>query len=128
MSADVSQILALARDLAAAGVVAEREAQAVVAKGAINVKNAWRRNAQASAGRHARLYPSTIGYDPVRVMPGFIEAVIGPDKALPQGPLGNLLEYGSIHNPPHNDGGRALLEEEPRFQAAVQALGVGVLR
>jgi hypothetical protein len=127
VSADVSQILALARDLAAAGVVAEREAQAVVSKGALNVKNTWRLNAAASAGRHARYYPSTIGYD-LHVGAGFIEAVVGPDKALPQGPLGNLLEFGSVNNAPHNDGGRALLLEEPRFQAAAAALGIGVLR
>jgi hypothetical protein len=127
MSADVSQILALASEFAAASVEAERQAKAVVSKGALNVKNAWKRNAQASAGRHARYYPSTVGYD-LHGGPGFVEAVIGPDKALPQGPLGNLLEYGSVHNPPHNDGGRALLAEEPRFLAAAEALATGALR
>lgn len=127
MSADISQLLAFGRELASAGAEVNREARGVVSKGALNIKNAWRRNAQATAGRHARYYPSTIGYD-LHVAPGFIEAVIGPDKALPQGPLGNLLEYGSANNPPHNDGGRALLEEEPRFQAAAAALAVGALR
>ncbi len=127
MSADVSQLLALGRELASAGVQVDREAKAVVSKGALNIKNAWRRNAQGTAGRHARYYPSTVGYD-LNVAPGFIEAVIGPDKALPQGPLGNLLEFGSVNNPPHNDAGRARLEEEPRFQAAAAALGVEALR
>jgi hypothetical protein len=44
-------------------------------------------------------------------------AIIGPDKGGPQGALGNLLEYGSVKNPPHRDGGRALDVEEPRFEA-----------
>jgi hypothetical protein len=69
----------------------------------------------------ARLYPASISYD-VTEGPGVVEAEIGPDKGRPQGPLGNLLEFGSAHNPPHNDGGRALDDEEPRFLAQVEAL------
>lgn len=49
-----------------------------------------------------------------------IRAEIGPDKSLPQGPLGNLVEFGSIHNPPHPGGSPALDAEEPRFIQAVE--------
>ena len=49
------------------------------------------------------------------ISPAGLEAEIGPDKSRPQGALGNLLEFGSENNPPHNDGGRALQAEEPRF-------------
>jgi hypothetical protein len=125
--ADVSQLVGLAVDLAASEAAVRQQARAVVSKGALNIKNDWRANARASSGRHARLYPSSIGYD-LHSAAGLIEAVIGPDKGGPQGPLGNLLEFGSVHNPPHNDGGRALLAEEPRFIAAVEALGLTVLR
>jgi hypothetical protein len=126
--ADVSGLLSLAVDLAGASAAVQREAPAVVAKGALNIKNDWRANAIATAGRHARIYPYSIGYDPVVAAAGFVEAIIGPDKEKPQGALGNLLEYGSVNNPPHNDGGRALIAEEPRFIAAVEALGLTVLR
>jgi hypothetical protein len=93
----------------------------VVRKGALNVKNDWRANATSSAGRHARLYPASIGYD-VTQEPDGASAEIGPDKGRPQGALGNLLEFGSANNPPHNDGGRALDAEEPRMVAAVEAV------
>lgn len=100
---------------------AERGMTAVVTRGALNVKNDWRANAAATAGRHGRLYPYSISYD-VTPIPGGAQAEIGPDKSRPQGALGNLLEYGSVHNRPHNDGGRALLAEAPRFAAQVAAL------
>lgn len=91
------------------------------------MKRDWRANAAATAGRHARLYPLSISYD-ITVRPGHgVSAVIGPDKNRMQGPLGNLLEFGSAKNPPHNDGGRALLAEQPRFIAAIEALGEELL-
>jgi hypothetical protein len=54
--------------------------------------------------------------------PDIFAATIGPNKAGPQGALGNLLEYGSVKNPPHNDGGRALASELPRFTAQLEIL------
>jgi hypothetical protein len=116
----VDDLLAAARVLeqAAAGVPAAL--RGVVSKGAVNVKRDWRANARASAGRHAPYYPASIGYDLSRI-PGGATAVVGPDKERKQGALGNLLEYGSVKNPPHNDGGRALAAEEPRMVAAVEA-------
>jgi hypothetical protein len=121
MTADVRELYHLAvafeRNLAEA----ERDMAAVVTRGALNVKNAWRDNAIASAGRHARAYPYSISYD-VTPIPGGAQAEIGPDKGKRQGALGNLLEYGSVNNRPHNDGGRALLAEAPRFAAQVAAL------
>lgn len=123
MTADVSELQALTARIARAGGEVERQAAAVVARGALNIKNDWRANAIRTAGRHARAYPYSIGYDPHPMPGGGARAVIGPDKGLSQGALGNLLEYGSAHNPPHNDGGRALLAEEPLFLAQVERLG-----
>jgi hypothetical protein len=103
--------------------VAEAEPQmvAIVTRGALNVKNAWRSNAMATAGRHARRYPYSISYE-VKPIPGGATAEVGPDKGKRQGALGNLLEFGSKNNPPHNDGGRALIAEGPAFEAHVAAL------
>lgn len=47
-------------------------------------------------------------------------AEIGPDKSLPQGPLGNLLEFGSINNAPRPGGLYAMEKEEPRLIEAVE--------
>lgn len=123
MTADVSELQSLTARLARAGTQAEREAQAVVARGALNIKTSWQANAAATAGRHAPAYPSSIGYDMHPLPGGGARAVIGPDKNLRQGPLGNVLEYGTSRQAGHNDGGRALLTEEPRFLAEVARLG-----
>jgi hypothetical protein len=40
---------------------------------------------------------------------GSVSAEIGPDKRKKQGPLGSLLEFGSVNNPPHPAGGPALV-------------------
>jgi hypothetical protein len=120
---DLSGLDALTADIEGTRAVIEREGRAVVSKGALNIKNDWRTNAMASAGRHARLYPYTINYD-IAQAGGVIEAEIGPDRSKDQlqAALGAILEFGSVKNAPHNDGGRALEAEEPRFQAAVQAV------
>ena len=121
MTADVRQLTALAGVFRSSAVQASLQVQAVVERGALNVKNGWRDNARATAGRHARLYPNSISYD-VRRWPTGASAEIGPDKARPQGALGNLLEFGSVRNPPHLDGLRALQAETPAFLAHIAAV------
>ena len=127
MSIDLHELQALTARLSRAGAEASRQAEQVVARGALNIKNDWRANAIRTAGAHARAYPYSIGYDLHPLPGGGARAVIGPDKGARQGALGNLLEYGSVHNPPHNDGGRALVAEEPRFHAQVALMGGDLL-
>lgn len=127
MSADVRELVQHAQALAGNERAAAQQMRAVVARGALNVKRDWQSNAVTTAGRHARRYPASISYD-LTPLPGGATAEIGPDKARPQGALGNLLEFGSVHNPPHNDGGRALLTEEPRFAAQVAAVAARGMR
>ncbi|MEU1496991.1 hypothetical protein [Streptomyces sp. NPDC005732] len=114
---DMSDVRRLERHLARAVPRARRDTRAVVVRGAMNIKKGWRANARQSAPKHAPAYPSTISYDVARYGQDIVMATIGPDKGGPQGALGNLLEYGSVKNPPHRDGGRALDAEEPRFEA-----------
>ncbi|MFB6977689.1 hypothetical protein [Streptomyces scopuliridis] len=121
MTADTRELYQLANAMARNTGQAETEMASIVTRGALNVKNQWRANAQATAGRHARLYPYTISYD-VHPIPGGATAEIGPDKARLQGPLGNILEYGTSRQAGHNDGGRALIAEHPQFEAHVIAL------
>ncbi|MGW4505693.1 hypothetical protein ACWENO_13740 [Streptomyces sp. NPDC004436] len=121
MTANVRELLQLATVLEANAAQAAHEMTAIVTRGALNVKEGWRANAIASSGRHARRYPYSISYD-VTPIPGGATAEVGPDKDKTQGALGNLLEFGSVNNPPHNDGGRALLVEEPLFAAHVEML------
>lgn len=96
---------------------AQRDTRTVVARGALNIKTEWRQNARASAPKHAPSYPRTVAFDVFTFGPDQVLAIIGPDKGGRQGALGNILEYGSVKNPPHRDGGRALINETPRFEA-----------
>ena len=114
---DMSDVRRLERHLARAIPRARRDARMVTRRGAMNIKRDWKSNARSSAPKHAPLYPSSIGFDFAAYGPDIFMAIIGPDKGGPQGALGNLLEYGSVKNPPHRDGGRALDVEEPRFEA-----------
>ncbi|MFJ8110428.1 hypothetical protein [Streptomyces sp. NPDC096132] len=119
---DMGDVRRLERHLARSIPRVRRDARGVVMRGAVNVKRDWRNNAQATGRKHAKHYPRSVGFDIARFGPDIWAATIGPDKAGPQGPLGNLLEYGSVHNPPHNDGGRALAAEMPRFLAQMELL------
>lgn len=121
MTANVRQLTQTALVLRASADSAGRQMAAVVARGALNIKNGWRANATATAGQHAKAYPYSVSYD-IHPIPGGAHAEIGPDKDKPQGALGNLLEFGSVHNAPHNDGGKALLTEAPQFEAHVRAV------
>jgi hypothetical protein len=117
----MDDLRSLAHDLSEAPRKVQREALAVVEHGAVNVKKDWAENARASSGRMAPAYPSSISYDISlgAALAGVVEAQIGPDKQKRQGALGNLLEFGSANNAPHNDGGRALKKEAPEFERAL---------
>jgi len=118
---DMSDVRRLEIHLARAIPRARRDARMVVRKGATNIKKDWRANARSSAPKHAPAYPHTIGYDFAAYGRDIFIATIGPENLHRtrgvQGALGAILEYGSVHNPPHRDGGRALDAEEPRFEA-----------
>jgi hypothetical protein len=68
------------------------------------VKTLWRSFDSGLA--HAPGYPYTIGYDLTLSGDG-IEVEIGPEAGS-VGDLGWLIEYGSVNNPPHGSGARAL--------------------
>lgn len=127
MSIDISGLESLVADLARAPVEMDQRVRQILSRGALNIKRDWAANARSTAGRYAPHYPRSISYDPPTVGPDGAFVVIGPDKGAMQGSLGNLLEFGSSRNPPHNDGGRALAAEEPRLFAAVEQLARDLL-
>lgn len=60
-----------------------------------------------SGYKYLPLYPYSITYD-TTVSPGGIVAEIGPDRALKQGPLGRIIEFGTSKNAPLPHMGPAL--------------------
>lgn len=111
----------LARALETAPAEARKQVRQVVSKGALNVKNDWRRAWQSLD--NAPALPRSITYD-VWNTPTGAAAEIGPDVTKRQGYLGNLLEYGSVNNRPRPGGRPAADAEEPRLAAALEDLGV----
>lgn len=126
-----------AASLLGAAVRAPREAQQIVSKGSLNVKNDARRNVQQTAPRRNAGAHLTITYD-VEVRGPVTEGEIGYDKDLFKaagkrtgpGGIGNLLEFGGggDHSPPHRDLARALEAEDPRFTNAVADMGERLLQ
>jgi hypothetical protein len=103
-----------------------------------NVRDDWRANARGL--RHAPAFPYSITYDigagydqsivqaVSSVISGAISsarsttitAEIGPDKARAQGALGNLIEFGSVHNSPQGLGHAALQRNEGDLQKGLE--------
>lgn len=120
MTADVSELLAWAKVLEAAGADAMDEGKGIVSKGSLNIKN--RARALAPHGEHTPHYQNSINYDLLVDPRGEIIGEIGPAEGRRQRGLGNLLEYGSENNRPHPHHEPALDEEAPRFYDAAEAL------
>lgn len=115
-SVDTSDLDKLAASLVRATAATVPAVDAVVAKGALNIKTDAARRASGLA--HAPAYPRSITYDTFHT-PRTSQAVIGPDKDRRQGALGNILEYGTIKNAPVPHLGPALDAEAPKFEKAL---------
>lgn len=101
-----------------------RKVERVVGRGAFNIKKGWKRRWEG----HDFIphLPNAISYDVTRHGTGggnLVRAEIGPDKNKRQGPLGNIIEFGSPTSAPIPGGVPALEEEEPRFVNALADLG-----
>lgn len=114
----------LIADLTAAPGKAQWAARGVIDGEARHVQDDAR--SFAPGGPHTPQYPASITYDITHVGAGVIEAEIGPDKDLRQGPLGNLLEYGSVNNGPQSHLGPALDLAGPRAEKAMGELDDGL--
>lgn len=76
----------------------------------------WASNARATSGVHGKHYPDSIDHE-TRVAFG-ISVEVGPNSAKPQGSMGRGFELGSVNQPPHLDGTRAVPAAEARLSKA----------
>lgn len=104
--------------LDAAGRKVSTEVRQVVSKGALNVKNTMKADAEGSYFT----FSPTIGYD-LKGNAGFSEAEVGPEKGG-AGSLANIAYFGGAHGGGGTirDPQQALNEEAPRFQSALEGL------
>lgn len=124
VSFDGHELVALTKDLERAAAIALAAAAKVVTKAAVNIKTDARQRVAGLA--HAPRYPYSIGFDQVYVTRTGAQTEVGPDKDKTQGPLGNILEYGTKKNPPHPHMGPAGEAEEPKFARAMEDLAAKV--
>lgn len=129
MGAHVTGMEELLADLKKASEEAVAQTRKVVSKGALNIKKDAKRIVSVG-GRYGGIYiphyPSSITYE-TKASGTVVSAEIGPDKARKQGPLGNIIEYGSIHNAPLPHLSPALDLEEPGFADALEEMGAKLL-
>lgn len=113
---DFSEMDKLAADLADVPKSIGSFVRKAVEVTARNVRDDWRQNARGMG--HAPAFPYSITYD-LKGGSGArgseIDAEVGPDKGRLQGALGNLIEYGSVNNPPQGLGLGALQRNQEDF-------------
>ncbi|WP_051790992.1 hypothetical protein [Amycolatopsis jejuensis] len=119
---DMSQVDKLADDLEAIPADITPKLKRVVAKGAVNVKNGMRADAEGHATfKH---FPRSISYD---TTDDGLGAVIGPDKNLIQGALGNLIYFGRSNTPGVLNINKSIDKEAPRFADALADVAEDIL-
>jgi len=143
---DKSELDKLAADLGRAPRASGPFLRKAIEVTARNVRDTARENATGMA--HAPAFPYSITYDVgadydqsigqavMSVIAGGIgsaqattlRADIGPDKDRPQGALGNLIEYGSVNNPPQGIMHGALQENEADFERGIEKATDDALR
>jgi hypothetical protein len=121
MDIDFSQVDRLADDLLEVPEETRPRFRAVISKGALNIKNEMR--AEAANAGHYKHFNRSISYD----LTGEFEAEIGPDKALIQGALGNILYFGTSKNAPVLDINGPLNREGPRTVDAIGDVAEDIL-
>ena len=127
VGADMSEVNKLAADLVASSFAILPGAEKVLQVGAVKVKKDAARNIRA-ADKAGRLpgYPSSITYD-TETKGTNVAAEIGPDKDRNQGPLGNVLEYGTSDTPPIPHLQPALESEAPIVERLLAELAEGLI-
>lgn len=115
-SIDVSEVTGFVDSVGRITASATREVDAVVKKGAQNVKTEM--VADASASPHFKGMAGSISYD--QLGPGSYE--VGPDKGRRGGALGNIYYFGTSRGGGSGDIDKPVQSETPRFERALTDL------
>lgn len=105
---------------------AEEDGKRIVGQGCNNIKKEWK--FRWSGHPHIKHLPRAISYEVKVPYSDHIVGTCGVDKLKIQGPLANIIEYGSVNNAPIPGGLPALAAEEPRFLKFVADMGEGLLQ
>lgn len=118
------EVTVLADAITKASAPKRADVEAVVFKGALNIKKDAQR--RISGHKRWRRLKYAIDFDTFYSLKG-PAAEIGPNHAKPQGNLGHVPEYGTPTSPPIRYMAPAADAEEPKFAKAMEALAVKAL-
>lgn len=104
---DASEVYALAADLSQVGAKSVPAVRGVMGEAGDAFAREWAANARETSGEHGKHYPDSIDAELVFDVSG-VSVDVGPNSAKKQGSMGRGFEFGSVNQPPHLDGLRAL--------------------
>ena len=116
ISFDHHELDALSVEMPRLGIKGAKVMSNVLEQGADDLRDAWRHNAEQTAGDHGKHYPKAI--EAHRVVSTDLVFEIGPNPAKPQG--GMSFEFGSTNQPAHLDGQIAAGEMVPVINGRIQ--------
>jgi hypothetical protein len=105
------EIRKLAADLSAAGPKMVGPLRKVWQEIGDRTAQEWADIATVTAGTHGKHYPKSI--DAELTFSVNLSVEIGPNSAKKQGSMGRGFEFGSVNQPPHLDGLKAVTKMEP---------------
>lgn len=115
-----AEVYKLASDLNMVGAKAVPVMRGVMGELGSAFANEWAANARETSGQHGKHYPNSIDSE-LAFDIGGISVDVGPNSAKPQGSMGRGFEFGSVNQPPHLDGVRALDGMQVRAERMVDS-------
>lgn len=100
------EFLDLARDFTESGVKVGAAVYGAFKASGDAFAEDWRANAAETSGTHGRYYPDSITSETLLSLG--VRVQTGPESGRKQGRMGRGFEFGSVNQPPHLDGARAL--------------------
>ena len=124
MSGGSAELRAFATNLGKVAGSAVDDVDAVIKKGAQNIKDEMRADVKTSqhfSSKKKSGLEQSITYDS-HYLPGKVRYEIGPDKYKRGGALGNIYYFGTSRGGGSGDIDKPLRSEEPRTMSALEAL------
>lgn len=117
---DASEIYELASDLSRIGARSVPALRGVMDDAGKGLAKEWAANARETSGTHGKHYPNSIDSELVFSV-GSISVDVGPNSAKKQGSMGKGFEFGSVNQPAHLDGLRALDGYQQRAERMIDS-------
>jgi hypothetical protein len=115
-----AEVYKLAADLSQVGPKSIPAMRGVMAEVGSAFALEWAANARETSGQHGKWYPDSIDSE-LAFDIGGISVDVGPNSAKKQGSMGRGFEFGSVNQPPHLDGLRALDGTQMRAERIIDS-------